>query len=390
MKHICHNWEPSDFQYINLAPDASVGEENRAWQGCPTIAITQKGRIFAGWYTGGAYEPCFNNYNVLVKSDDGGKSWSFPLVTIHSDYEKRERKIDIQLWVTPENQLWVMWTVSPYYETSKPSSIKAFLEGELWDYHREFYGTEVMICKDPDAEDLVWEKPRFMCKGFMRNKPIRLSNGRIIAPAYEYGSEQYTIRYSDDGGESFYDVSIDGRPRINVYDEPTVCELQDGKVRFLARTNCGCFTYADSFDCGDTWTKAEEYEKAPSSRCHFGKLKNGMIVYVRNVSNEKRIGMKVCLSEDGGDTFPYEMILDDRTDLSYPDFDEDEYGNIYIVYDRERDNRKRLNKETWVSEAAKEILLCKLTIDDVKQNTLSEGSFLRRVVSKAKIDVVEQ
>lgn len=389
MRNFCHNWESSDFRFIRFDPDTSVGEEYRAWQGCPTIAVTQKGRLFAGWYTGGAFEPCIDNYNVLVKSDDGGKSWSFPILTIHSDNEKRERKIDIQLWVTGENHLWVMWTVSPYYETSKPSSIKGFLDGERWDYHREFSHTEVMVCNDPDADVLCWERPRTLCNGFMRNKPIALLNGSIIAPAYDYSGEQYKLRYSEDDGESFYDVAIDGKPDVKVYDEITVCERQEGKLRFLARTNRGYFAFSDSFDGGENWTKAKEYEKAPSSRCHFGKLKNGMIVYVRNVSDEKRIGMKVCISEDGGDTFPYEMILDDRVDLSYPDFDEDEFGNIYIIYDRERDNRKKLNKETWVSEAAKEILLCKITVDDVKNKTLSEGSFLRRIISKAKIDVVK-
>ena len=389
MKSICENWNLNDFQYINFDPDASVGEEARAWQGCPTIAVTQKNRIFAGWYTGGAFEPCINNYNVLVKSDDGGKSWSLPLLTVHSDYENRMRNIDIQLWVNHENQLWVMWTASPYYETSKPTSIKAFLNGQRWDYHREFLYTEVMVCKDPDAVDLVWEKPRTMCEGFMRNKPIVTSNGRIIAPAYDYSGHRYTLRCSDNGGERFYDISIDGKPDINVYDEITVCECQAGKLRFLARTNRGYFVSSDSVDCGDTWTTAKEFEKAPSARCYYGKLKNGMIAYVRNVSDEKRIGMKVCISKDGGNTFPYEMILDDRKDVSYPDLDEDECGNIYIIYDRERDNRKKLNKETWVSEAAKEILVCKITVDDVINNTLSEGSFLRRIISKAKINGVE-
>ena len=121
----------------------------------------------------------------------------------------------------------------------------------------------------------------------------------------------------------------------------------------------------------------------------MGKLKNEMTVYVRNISNTQRNGMKICLSEDGGDTFLYEMVLDDRESLSYPDLDEDEEGNIYIVYDRERDNRIKLNRETWISEAAKEIIVCKITIDDVMHNTLSKGSFLRRIISKARIDVAE-
>ena len=75
--------------------------------------------------------------------------------------------------------------------------------------------------------------------------------------------------------------------------------------------------------------------------------------------------------------------------VCYPDIDEDEKGNVYIIYDRERNNRVRLNKELWISDSAKEILLCKLTAKDIMQNKLSEGSFLSRIVSKAKKDVVE-
>ena len=130
IKNICNNWDLRDFAYVNFQPDESLSEAHRAWQGCPTVAVTRAGRIFAGWYTGGVFEPCINNYNVLVKSDDGGKSWSLPILSIHSDYEKRNRNIDIQLWLDFENRLWVMWTASPYYETSKPASIKGFLNGE--------------------------------------------------------------------------------------------------------------------------------------------------------------------------------------------------------------------------------------------------------------------
>lgn len=386
MKNICNNWDLKNYPYINLTPDDSVSEEHRAWQGCPSIAVTKKGRLFAAWFTGGLFEPCIYNYNVLVKSDNGGEIWSAPILTVGTDKGQRLRKIDMELWLDKDNSLWVMWTASPYTEKSTPATIKTPFE---CDYQCEFPYTEVMICRKPDDETLVWEKPRVMCEGFMRNKPIVTSSGRIIAPAYDFNSQQYKIRCSDNGGECFYNVAVDGKPGANVFDEITVCERRIGELRFLARTNRGYYVYSDSLDGGNTWTVAQEYEKAPSSRCYYGKLRNGMIAYVRNISDEKRLGMKICLSKDGGETFPYEMMLDNRENLSYPDLDEDEHGNIYIVYDRERDNRIKLDKETWVSEAAKEILVCKITVDDVKNNMLSNGSFLRRIISKAKMNNVE-
>ena len=50
-------------------------EEIRIFQGCPTIAITKKGRMFVGWYAGGLREPSLDNYNTLCFSDDGGRTF---------------------------------------------------------------------------------------------------------------------------------------------------------------------------------------------------------------------------------------------------------------------------------------------------------------------------
>ena len=69
---------------------------------------------------------------------------------------------------------------------------------------------------------------------------------------------------------------------------------------------------------------------------------------------------------------------------------EDEKGNIYIIYDRERNNTIHLNKETWHSDAAKEILVCKITAEDIYNGSTGENSYLSKVISKAEIDIVEK
>lgn len=367
--------------YIKLNPGEEYSEENRYWQGCPSVAVTKGGRLFAAWYSGGMFEPCIDNYNLMVKSDDGGKTWSKPLAVIETDKKRKMRNIDIELWITEENELWIMWVMSPYYDTSEKASIKNF---KPFDFHKEFKGVTVMVCKNPDAEELVFEEPRYMCKGFLRNKPIKISDGRIIAPSYDWDNEEYyMIRISSDNGKTFEDVKTGKKPQNKVYDESMVYEY-DGVLHLLARTNLGYYAKTDSFDGGKTWTETEEFEKAPSTRMYIGVLKSGAVVYVRNVSDEKRNGMKVCLSRDGGKTFPYELVLDDRANLSYPDLDEDDKGNLYIVYDRERNNFIRLNKETRTSDAAKEILISVVTEKDIESGTLSKTSFLSRVISKAK------
>ena len=373
--------------YVVFAPGPEVLEDKRAWQGCPTIARTRGGRLFAGWYTGGAFEPCITNFNVLVQSDDNGESWSKPILAVYADTEKRIRNIDIQLWVDESNRLWVMWTHSPYYETSKEATIRT---NTPWDYHREFTGVEAMICNDPDAEVLRWEEPRRICDGFLRCKPIITKKGEYLFPAYDWiHADRYMLRFSSDRGETFRNIVAAKKPQNEVYDETMAYEVGD-KLCIHARTNLGYYSYAESLDGGETWSETTEYEKAPSTRFYLARLSSGELVYVRNISDTARTGMKVCLSEDDGKTWPYQLVLDTRESVSYPDLAEGEEGVLYIVHDRERDNRAHLNRETWTSKAAKEILLSRVTVADIRRGKLGEGSYVARVISKGGMDYVEK
>ncbi len=101
--------------YLQVPPLLSApGEEyalkHRLWQGCPTLLRTPKGRLYAGWYSGGAGEPAMDNYNLLVRSDDDGWHWSEPLAVFPSVSEKNFISIDIQLWLDPLNRMWVFIT----------------------------------------------------------------------------------------------------------------------------------------------------------------------------------------------------------------------------------------------------------------------------------------
>ncbi len=91
-------------------PGEAYSLDFRKWQGCPTIARTAGGRLWAGWYSGGICEPDENNYNLLVYSDDEGSTWSDPVLVIDSRPEIRLRAMDIQLWMDPAEKLWVFWT----------------------------------------------------------------------------------------------------------------------------------------------------------------------------------------------------------------------------------------------------------------------------------------
>lgn len=376
------------YSYIDFAPGPETWEEHRAWQGCPTVARTAGGRLFAGWYTGGLLEPCIDNFNVLVRSDDNGETWSHPILAVYSDRENRNRNIDIQLWVDPRNRLWVMWTRSPYPENAPAATIRTPF---VCNYHKEFTGVELLLCCDPDAETLVWEDPRVICGGFLRCKPIVTTSGRYIFPAYDWvHPDRYYLRFSDDEGQTFYDVPASEKAGTRAFDETMVYETLDGSMlRYLVRTNCGFAGCSESFDGGKTWTATHPYMKYPSTRLYIGRLSSGMLAMVRNIAETERTGMKVCLSDDEGETWKWELTLDTRPEISYPDLCEGD-GYIYIVHDRERCNRSKLNTETWTSEAAKEILLSRVTEEDIRRGTLGDGSFVSRVISKGLIGTVDK
>ena len=69
---------------VKIEFDDTYREENRAWQGAPTLARTKGGRLYVGFMSGGIYEPDPRNNCLLVYSDDNGETWSEPILSIES------------------------------------------------------------------------------------------------------------------------------------------------------------------------------------------------------------------------------------------------------------------------------------------------------------------
>ena len=124
----------------------------------------------------------------------------------------------------------------------------------------------------------------------------------------------------------------------------------------------GGLEQAFSFDNGFTWTN---YEKnlhspfhGPGTRFCLKRLNSGNILFIYHIletdASNKLIRKEITafLSDDNGKSWRYNFLIDCREDISYPDAEEDNEGNIYVTYDR---GRKR----------EKEILIVKFTEYDV-------------------------
>lgn len=341
-------------EFLMNPKDPKYDEKIRLFQGCPTIAITKKGRIFTAWYSGGTREPHIENYNLLVCSDDG-VNWSKPILVIPSSKERLVHALDIQLWISPEGYLYVFWIqnnvsvepeVRPQCGSYQPL---AFVDGYMFD---DFNHSQwLAICENPDAEELVFSKPKCIGDGFMRCKPTVLPNGNIMIFNYKQTVDRYAYSISNDNGQTF--ERYFGPNKIDTwFDEGMAYVKKDGSVRLFVRTAKGEIGEMTSLDNGITWDEPKLTGiPNPDTRFYISRTPSGRILLVNNEDNKIRKNMTAYLSEDDGETWKYKLLIDEREVTSYPDVDFYD-GKIHLVYDRGRCEEK-------------EILYVKLTEEDI-------------------------
>ena len=323
--------------------DACYLENTRRFQGCPTVAVTRGGRIFVGWYAGGPLEPHMENYNLLVMSDDGGISWSAPLLIIPSTKEPPVHALDIQLFTEPDGTLCVFWVQNNTHpcgageceDGTDPFRPYVIRDGYVFDDFR--HTVWCATCRDPDAERLSFDPPRCLGIGFLRTKPLLLANGTRLY--YNYDQIDPEMRYgysiSDDGGKTLH-RHYGPRKLETRFDEAMAYERRDGSIRMLARAKGGRLSETVSHDGGLTWEEARPSDiVCADTRFFVGRTPTGRLLLVTNDSALYRERLTVFLSEDDGASWPYRALVDARLPVSYPDVDFYD-GRILLVYDYHR------------------------------------------------------
>ena len=350
---------------VNTAPGEKFHLSRRLWQGCPTILRTPKGRLFAGWYSGGTGEPSPENYNLLIRSDDGGWTWSPPVAVVESDPCSDYIAIDIQLWLDPLQRMWLFITqryVGGEREISDPDHLA------LW----------AVICDDPDADELVWSKPRYISNGFLRTQPTVLSNGDWVLCAYNWCHQYYQYCRSKDQGQSWFNCRA-GKKLLPDFDETMILEKSTGSLLMFARDARPLLVKTESSDLeGSSWSGGT-YSRIinAQSRFYLRRLASGRVLLIHNESTAWRRNLAAKLSEDDGESWPYSLTLDDaecpERGISYPDAVESPDGRLFIIYDRGR-------------VTCREILMAQITEEDIIKGVVTrEDSYLRRIISKAPV-----
>ncbi|PAW76535.1 MAG: hypothetical protein B9S32_14920 [Verrucomicrobia bacterium Tous-C9LFEB] len=344
---------------VNHRPGATYAASTRLWQGIPGVECTAAGTLFATWYSGGKGEGP-DNYVLLQRSRDEGKTWSEPLLVI--DPPDKVRAFDPALWIDPLKRFWLIWSQS-----------------FLWYNGRA--GVWFIRCDQPDAEKLEWTEPQRIGNGVMMNKPLVTTTGEWLFPIAVWKTVDpklpelqqealSSVFASVDEGRSFTRRGGSDVP-LRTFDEHMLVEQRDHRLWMWVRTQYG-IGQSHSTDGGVTWSEGTPTAIAgPDARFHVRRLPNGRLLLINHYRFTKRSHLTASLSEDDGLTWTSHLLLDERAEVSYPDATVTPDGAIHVIYDRER-------------HKAREILLARFTEDEVLAGAITHSeSYLKRIVSQA-------
>lgn len=340
-------WESKPAELILDTSDSFYDISTRRWHGCPTVEVTNGGRLIAGWSTGDKVEGEPGNYAVLSYSDDNGKTWKeFGYVNSEKSGhpDKQTTVCDIQLWLDREtNTLYIFYIASSTLSKFEKNSA-------VW----------MISVENPDDGFAKWKvsEARYLFPGLLRNNITVLRDGTWLAMPNNYLDERYSTVYaSTDKGQTW---SLRGKayiPEGLSYDETMVTELEDGTLWMLIRANTSkkVSYQAFSFDKGYTWTMSSPSEIFNcTTRFNITRLSSGALLLVYNAASGREM-MTAALSYDDGKTWPYSITLY-TSYTTYPDVSVlhvNGADQIHIIFDRDRYNYGRVYHGVFTEEYIK-------------------------------------
>ena len=334
-----------------------ISRRPHLYHGWPTLARRANGELLVVASGGREEHVCPFGRVELMRSRDGGESWSFPRVVIDGPIDDR----DAGVLETAAGSLLITTFTSVAYEkrlakaaAQEAGSDEAWPPGKIQRWlgvherlgpaQREIELGSWMI-RSTDG-GCSWSKP-YRCPVNSPHGPIQLSDGRLLYAGKLFwhgraGQRQGRIGICesvDDGKNWRWTAEIPTRPGddFSEYHELHAVEAADGRIVAQIRdhnpTNYRQTLQSESSDGGKSWStpRAIGVEGYPS---HLLRLQDGRLLMSYG-HRAPPLGNQARISEDHGLSWSQAMILSDdgaSTDLGYPSTVELEAGRFLTVW----------------------------------------------------------
>lgn len=327
------------------------GEEGYSNYRIPSLITTRDGSLLAFCEARKDHRGDSGNIDLVLKrSTDGGETWSAPIVVWDAGNEtagnpcpvidqKTGRIINIICWNLASDHggdlhVGTSKDTRRVYQThsdddglnwSEPKEITSVVKDPSWWWYATGPGIGIQLEKGPNK-------------------------GRLVIPANHTAPGYYGAQtlYSDDGGET-WEVSNVIKPTCN---ESQVVELSDGRLMMNMRSQGfpetprprnGYRSIAYSGDGGETWTDPVFDDELGDPRCQASLIRydeNHLLFSHPNPpilpERGERIRMTLRLSHDDGETWPYELLVNEGPS-AYSSLARVPDGTIGILYEKNTD-----------------------------------------------------
>ena len=317
--------QPLNNSRVKVVIDTTIFPQGM-FGGChaSTIVELTPGRFMAAWFAG-SYEGA-SDVGIWISTFHKNK-WSKPIqVAVGKDSTGTQ----LPCW-------------NPVLFKTKNNSLILFYKVGV--NPREWWGEYVR--SNDNGEN--WTKPQTLPKGFLgpiKDKPIRLSNGKILCPSsVESADGRWTahLEITNENLTSWKKVNIASDTSVGVI-QPTIIRHPDGKLQMLCRSRQNLIYQTWSSDNGLHWSKLTPTSLPnPNSGIDAVSLDNGNFVLVYNPllhGNEWFNGrnvLNVAVSKDGINWKDvYRLENKKEGEFSYPAVIQasDKTINITYTYDR--------------------------------------------------------
>ncbi len=287
-----------------------------------TLVETRKGSLLAAWF-GGTKEGANDVSIYLSRRNEHG--WSVP-VQVATGLDSKGKQIPC-------------WNPVLF----QPSHGPLMLFYKVGRQIVKWTGWE----RTSTDDGVTWSAPRKLPKDFfgpIKNKPIQLRDGRILAGSSdERGGWTVHYEYSDDGGRNWKRTdSTNAAADIGAI-QPSLLVAPDGTIIAVGRTLQRRIFYQESNDHGVHWEDMRLLDvKNPNSGIDAVTLKSGLFVLVYNDSDSKRTPLDVATSTDGVSWEKVAVLENTPGEFSYPAVIQTADGKIHITYTWNRQKIKHV------------------------------------------------